>query len=163
MLLHETYIVCNSQNINHFKKIEHFKLDLGKQLLDVQKRGKTFQPGDVKVQTHLIFHDDLIMKCGSIGTLGIYTSNLIDKYTIRICNGQLYTDYKLDPNTSLYDNMNTMLDLFMETNNMIPKEPLDVSKDDEEKENQNIQENIPSKPLSEMNMEERIAYARSRN
>jgi hypothetical protein len=158
MLLQETYIVCNPQNISLFRKIPLFKLDLGKQLIDSSGKDKIFQPGDVRVQTHLIFYNELIMKCGTIGILNIYNNNTVDRNTIMICNGQIRISYTIDNNMSMYDNMNLMLDLFMKANGMIPKET-----PKEEVVVEEIKHVLPTKPLSEMSMEERIAYARSRS
>lgn len=158
MLLQETYIVCSPQNINLFKKIPHFKMDLGRQLLDGGGKEKVFQPGDVRVQTHLIFYNELIMKCGSIGILNIYNNSTVDRNTIMICNGQVRTAYTIDEHMSMYDNMNLMLDLFMKANGMMPKETPKA----EEEIKEEVKQVVPDKPLSEMTMEERIAYARSR-
>lgn len=153
MIKTNTYIVCNSILVPKLKHIQHFKINLGQALID---KSMKFQPADITVQKHYLFHNEIINLVGFIGSLAIYTRTDCDLQHLYMYNEKESLDYAIDGNMSLYDNINTGLGLFFDKlgikSNVVTKaEPEAV-----------IPEYVrPNKKLSEMNQEERIAYARN--
>lgn len=153
MIKSNTYIVCNSSTVARLKQIQHFKVNLGQALID---RSMNFNPTDMSIQKHYIFHNDIINLVGFIGALAVYTKTNSEVDHIYLYNEKESFDYTLDGNMSLYDNINTSLGLFFEkigiknTVSTVNPEPI--------KEPEYVK---PAKKMSEMTEAERIAYARN--
>lgn len=154
MILNETYIVCNSLLIPKIKQIEFFKLDLGQALSNSSNQ---FNPADIKIQKHFMYHSEIINLEGHIGTLSIYTNRLADLNTFKIYNNDNMLEYTMDEYLSIYDNINTALKLFFDKYNI----KKDVSTKVEQIENKTEEYVKPAKKFTEMTEAERIAYARN--
>ena len=154
MNLINTYLICNSSHVIELRKIKHFQLELGVALLQNQK----YSPGDVNIQKHHMFHNDILVKCGSIGSLPIYNSSKYTMQQICIANDDKIEIYVLDYSKTLYDNINTMLDTFFKKYELIK----DVKTTKEEVVV--VEEEVyvkPNKSLSEMTQDERVMYVRN--
>lgn len=152
MTIKSTYIVVHSNLVNRLKNITHFKLDLGTSIVNAQNM---FQPNDVFIQKHYMFHGDIIHCLGHIGSLPVYSQLKTPHNTIRFCNEMETLDYHLNDLMSLYDNINTGLDLFFTKIGL--KNNLSTVK---ETESTPVYV-APDKPLSEYTEAERIALIRS--
>jgi len=141
MNLSETYIVANTNLIQIFKNIKEFTIDLGTKLMNDNGQ---FHPTDLIIQSHYVYHKEIIQSLGNIGSLLVYNSNQITNNSIAIYNEDRRFEYALDENLSLYDNINMAFDLFIK----IYDKPKKVQP-------------VPSKPFKDMNEAERIAYARA--
>jgi len=158
MLITDTYLVINKIDINNFRKIKQFKLDLGASLTNNENK---FIPNDPIMQKHYMFFDQIITKTGSIGNLQIYSNFKTKQGYINIYNEKDMLEYKIDSNISLYDNINNCLDTFFTEHNLNDQIKPETKKEEkEEKEESYIK---PDKELKDMTMEERIEYARNRN
>jgi len=154
MNLINTYLICNSSLVVQLRKIPHFTLELGVALLQNQK----YSPGDANIQKHHIFHNEILVKCGSIGSLQIYNGSNYTMNQICIGNEDKLDIFTLDPNKTLYANINTMLDTFFKKYELIK----DVETTKEVVVEQPKEVYIkPDKKLSEMTEAERIAYIRN--
>src|SRR5690606_23661617 len=138
------------------RKIKHFNMDLGYKLLN---ENKATQPDDLIVHKHILFHNELIESLGNIGKLHIYSKLNIDFNNIKLYNEKKYYEHKIDKNISFYDNINKGLDLFFEQNGI--KEENKPKIKEEQTETKEKEYLKPNKPLKEMSMDERIAYARN--
>ena len=155
MVKQDTYLVINKLLTPKFKTITYFKYDLGKSLINDQLK---FSPHDVNIQKHLIFFDTILLKIGDIGNLKVYTNNKIEHNKVGIYNADKEFLYDLDNNLSMYDNINTGLDLFFNKYEKIEKD-IDTSKSDEITKEKYVK---PNKDIKEMSEEERILFARNR-
>lgn len=153
-LITDTYLLININQINAFKEIEHFNLDLGTKLINESKQ---FIPNDINVQKHYMFFNKIINKCGNIGTLQIYSSFNVPIGTIELYNEKQMLKYNLNQSNNLYDEINNALDKFFDelglNTEIKPK-----TKTEEKTKEKYIK---PNKPLNKMNMEERVAYLRN--
>lgn len=151
----DTYIICNSSLVQKLRAIPQFKLDLGKSLLNMENK---YNPGDVKIQKHHIFHNDILVKCGNIGSLNIYNSSKYKNNEICVCSDKILDIFTIEDNMSIYTIINRILDNFFKKHNVVK----DVStKVEEEKEIKEEVYNKPDKPLNEMTEAERISYVRN--
>ncbi len=157
MILRDTYIVCNSSIITLFKSIKHFKLDLGRALIN---NAQQFNPSDVIVQKHYMLHSEIINMAGHIGSLTIYTNRTCKNNEFIVYNMSNKLEYIMNENTDLYENINNSIDLFFDKFEI----KKDINTDAEiVAEISEIPEYVkPEKKLGEMTMEERIAFARNR-
>jgi len=153
MIKTNTYIVCNSILVPKLKLIEHFKLNLGQSLID---KSMKFLPGDITVQKHYLFHNEIINLVGFIGSLAIYTRADSDMTHLYMYNEKESFDYTLDSYMSLYDNINLGLGLFFDKLGI--KSNVQTNAEPEVKISEYIK---PNKKLSEMTEAERIAYVRN--
>jgi hypothetical protein len=154
--IRKTYIVCHSTQVNKLKQIKHFKMDLGMAIVNKQNM---FQPQDMFIQKHYLFYGDIIHSLGSIGALPVYSQNQLPSDCIMFCNEAESFKYKLMENLSIYDNINTGLDLFFKKigiNNNVSTE-----KTPENTESKPAAYVAPNKPMSEYTEAERIAFMRS--
>lgn len=151
-LKQNTYIICNGSLIQKLKKIQHFKLNLGKSLTDTSFK---FNPNDINIQKHYLFFNKLINMIGYIGALPIYSYSGILIDDIYLYNDKEEFIYHLDDKLSLYDNINLSLDLFFTkiglTNDI--KTTID--------ELPEIKYIKPDKSISELSLQERILYLRN--
>jgi hypothetical protein len=153
MIKTNTYIVCNSSLVMKLKSIPHFNMNLGQSLID---KKMNFNPADITIQKHYLFHDEIINLVGFIGSLTVYTKSdsLMDR--IYLYNEKETFDYTLDANMSLYDNINLALGLFFDK--------LGIKSNVVTKPEEPIAEPVyvkPNKKMSEMTEAERILYARN--
>ena len=148
-----TYIICHSSLTNKLKNIKNFTLDLGMALTN--RHDSKFNPSDVNIQKHNIFHNDIILKIGKIGSLLIYNSEKIKHNQIYVVNDKILEIYTINEYTSLYDNLNVFFEMFLNKHNIKIQEETKPIKIEETKP-------LVTKPLSEMTKEERILFARSR-
>lgn len=154
MLITDTYLIININQINSFKTLKHFNLDLGTSLINERKQ---FLPSDLIIQKHFIFYDKIINKCGNFGNLKIYSNFKVKINTIEIYNEKDNMVHELDDSNTLYDEINTALDDFFTKHNLNDEIKPEI-------ENKEIEKEVyiqPNKPLSEMTMEERISYLRN--
>jgi len=154
MIKTNTYIICNSALVPRLKSIEHFKINLGQALVD---KTMNFNPTDLTIQKHYLFHDEIINLVGFIGSLAVYTKTNLDMTHIYMYNEKESFDYTLDTNMSLYDNINFSLGLFFDKigikSNVVTKSEEPVLHD--------VEYVKPDKKMSDMTKAERIAYARN--
>lgn len=153
MTIKSTYIVVHSSLVSRLKQITHFKMDLGTSIVNAQNM---FQPNDVFIQKHYMFHGEIIHCLGHIGSLPVYSQLKTPLNSICFCNEMEIFDYKLNDLLSVYDNINTGLDLFFTKLGF--KNNLSTVKETDSKTATYIQ---PNKPLSEYSESERIALLRS--
>lgn len=153
MTIKSTYIVTHSSLMNRLKQINHFKMDLGTSIVN---KNNMFQPSDMFIQKHYTFYGDIIHCLGFIGSLPVYSQNKLQLNTILFCNELESFNYKLNDMLSLYDNINTGLDLFFQKIGL--KSDVSTVKEAESKPAPYV---APNKPLSEYSEDERIALIRS--
>ena len=151
-LKQNTYIICHGNLISKLKQISHFKLNLGKALVDSSLK---FNPSDVNIQKHYLFFNKIINMCGYIGSLPIYNYSAININNIHLYNDKEEFIYELDNNLSLYDNINLSLDLFF--NKLGLKNNIQTTNE----ELPEIKYIKPNKPMSELSLEERIMMLRN--
>lgn len=154
MNLINTYLICNSSLVIELRKIKQFNLELGVALLQNQK----YSPGDVNIQKHHMFHNEILVKCGSIGSLSIYNSNKYTMQQLCIANEDKIEVYQLDANKNIYENINSMLDVFFKKYELIKDVETTVKEEIKPEEPIYIK---PDKPLSEMTEAERVMYVRN--
>lgn len=157
MLKVDTYLVINSGIVSKLKNIKQFKLNLGQSLINNKNQ---FMPADVKIQKHYLYFKEIVNLVGYIGTLSIYTSNICERNTIILYNNAEFFKYILNDSLSIYDNINTAIDLFF-TKIGLNKDINTEVKEEIKKEEIKKEEYIQSKSLSEMTEAERIEYARN--
>jgi hypothetical protein len=150
----DTYMICNSALITKLKTVKGFSLNLGQALINNSK----FMPKDVKIQKHYLYYNEIINLIGYIGTLSIYTQTQCKHNTLILYNEKEVFQYTLDNYLSVYDNINTSIDLFFTKIGLkkdistIVEEEIQIVKPEYVK---------PDKLMSEMNEEERIMFARN--
>lgn len=157
MLITDTYLLINYNDIHNFRKIEYFKLDLGMSLTNNENK---FLPNDAIMQKHYMFFNEIITKCGNIGNLQIYSNFKVSQGTIQIYNEKESLIYDIDTNKPLYDNINDGLDSFFTEHNLNSQIKPETEIEEIEEESTYVK---PDKKLEEMTIEERIAFARNRN
>lgn len=153
MTIKSTYIVTHSSLVNRLKQISHFKMDLGTSIVN---KNNLFQPSDMFIQKHYTFYGDIIHCLGFIGSLPVYSQNKLQMDRILFCNEMESFNYKLNEMLSLYDNINTGLDLFFQKLGF--KNNVSTVKEAESKPAPYI---APDKPLAQYSEDERIALIRS--
>ncbi len=153
MTIKSTYIVTHSSLMNRLKQINHFKMDLGSSIVN---KNNMFQPSDMFIQKHYTFYGDIIHCLGFIGSLPVYSQNKLQLNTILFCNELESFNYKLNDMLSLYDNINTGLDLFFQKIGL--KSDVSTVKEAESKPAPYV---APNKPLAQYTEDERIALIRS--
>lgn len=154
MNLINTYLICNSSLVIELRKIKHFTLELGVALLQNQK----YSPGDVNIQKHHMFHNEILVKCGSIGSLPIYNSNKYSMHQLCIANEDKIEVYELDTTKNIYENINNILDVFFKKYELIKDVKTTVEEPIKQEEPVYVK---PDKPLSEMTEAERVMYVRN--
>lgn len=155
ILKNNTYLVCNSGHVPRLRQISHFKLNLGQSLIDKQNK---FIPQDLNIQKHYIFHNTIIQLCGYIGSLPIYTNPSHDLRCLEVCNEKESLMYTIEDNMSMYDNVNSALGLFFDRVGITTP----VTKVEDAEPVAVVEYVRPNKKLSEMTMDERIAFLRNR-
>lgn len=153
MNIKSTYIVTHSSLMNRLKQITHFKMDLGSSIVNKENM---FQPSDMFIQKHYTFYGDIIHSLGFIGSLPVYSLNALKIDTIMFCNETESFLYKLNDMLSVYDNINTGLDLFFTKIGI--KSTISTVKETESKP---IPYVAPNKPFNEFTEAERIAHIRA--
>lgn len=154
MIKRDTYLVINKQLTPKFKNIKQFKLNLGTKLIGNNDK---FMPNDVNIQKHYMFFQHVILLIGNIGTLKVYTKFDLKFNEIQVCNEDKSFIYTLDDNLSIYDNVNTVLDIFFEKYNLENNISTEINQTKEK------QYEIPDKDFKDMTIQERILYARNKN
>lgn len=151
--LKKTYLVCNLSVLDQLKQIEGFKIHLGQQLLNQKQE---FNPGDVNIQMHVAFFQDIIQMVGFLGSLQIYTSNKQNSNSISIINEKNKIDVQLNLHNSIYEAINDGLNsMALITGYKVKTEEIKIKKEEEIYVR-------PDKKLEEMSISERIAFARNR-
>lgn len=153
MNISETYIVINSLLVSKLKQIKHFELNLGTSLLNGAKQ---FLPSDVKIQKHYIYFNENILLVGYIGSLAFYTNNRLNTTFIELYNEKDVLIYALT-GIDLYSDINLALDQFIKKYETVKPNIVPEIKE-EVKQEEYIK---PNKKLSELSLEERIAYVRN--
>lgn len=153
MIKTNTYIVCNSSLVSKLKSIPHFEMNLGQALID---KKMNFNPTDLCIQKHYLFHEDIINLVGFIGSLAVYTKSNSNMDNIGLYNEKESLEYALDQNMSLYDNINLALGLFFDKLGI--KSNVVTTVEEPVKEPEYVK---PDKKMSEMTEAERIQYARN--
>jgi len=139
--------------MNRLKQITHFRMDLGTSIVNKENM---FQPSDMFISKHYTFYGDIIHSLGFIGSLPVYSLNSLPMNTIMFCNETKSFKYKLNDMLSVYDNINTGLDLFFTKFEL--KNKISTVKETESKPEPYV---APNKPFNEYSEAERIAYIRS--
>lgn len=153
MTIKSTYMVTHSSLMTRLKNINHFRMDLG----SIVNKQNMFQPSDMFIQKHYTFYGTIIHSLGFIGSLPVYSLNSLSMNTIMFCNETESFMYKCNDNLSVYDNINTGLDLFFTKLGIKNK----ISTVKEETTDSKIPYVIPNKPMNEFTEAERIAYIRA--
>ena len=154
--LQKTYIVCNSIILQHIKKIKGFQLNLGQSLIN--KQTNMMQHNDISIQTHIMYFEEIILLCGYLGSLGIYSNGNYKTNMISFFNGKERVDLEFNDFNDMFSVINNGLnEMAIKTGYTTDIENKDVIELNKIKE-----EYIkPNKLLKDMNEQERLAYIRN--
>ena len=150
--LTKTYLVCNSQVFTHIRKIEGFSLNLGRSLLNLDKK---FIPADVVIQKHIMFFDEILQLNGYLGSLHISVNSRYQVGQFSVFNEKNRVDVKMENKDileALNEGLNKMADICGIKADIVP--PSETKKEEIYVR--------PKKKLEEMNLEERLLFARNR-
>ena len=146
-------MVCNSSVFNQIRKIEGFSLNLGRSLLNMDKK---FIPSDVVIQKHIMFFDEILQLNGYLGSLHVYNNSRYSQDQFSVFNEKNRVDIRMENKTileAINEGLNKMAEICGIKADIAPP-PADASK-----EQKYVR---PAKKLEEMTLDERIQFARNR-
>jgi len=151
--LTKTYLVCNSLVFGQIRKIEGFSLNLGRSLLNMDKK---LIPSDVVIQKHIMRYDEILQLNGYLGSLHVYNNPRYPQDQFSVFNEENRVDIKMG-NKTILEAINEGLNRMAEVCGI----KVDIAPKKEEVE-EKLEYIRPSKKLEEMSLDERILFARNR-
>lgn len=152
--LTKTYIVCNNEILKHIKKINGFQINLGQALMNFRQQ---LSPADLVIQMHIQLYNEIILLNGYLGSLYIYCNGNYKSNTLSIFNEQERLDIEVNDYNDIYNIINSGLKEMKKKTGKDTNIQVDEIKQKEIKEYKQ-----PNKSISEMTLDERIAFARNK-